>query len=255
MATGEESKVVNSLYPNWPQQTKLFPIYLLVFFTYTVNWMSSCLRQHQVWHTDLVPTACQLPAQRWPRLSTAHRAHVGKGDVSACAHAFEGRLCRRRSPGYRGGRQEKMGQKSEVLCAVSGSWHRKHMKRLMASELSWRRSSRLHTDHGAEKPSQPPGRCAGRTVSAGGSTSSFGCCPSEPSAFGLWIHPVLLDGGGDRGLAVMSHLPSLRTEFGNETLLWTQVLSQTRHPPTSSSKQNTMLVLAMAVEGWGVQSP
>ena len=40
---------------------------------------------------------------------------MGKGDVSACAHAFEGRLCRRRSPGYRGGRQEKMGQKSEVL--------------------------------------------------------------------------------------------------------------------------------------------
>ena len=178
----------------------------------------------------------------------------GKGDVSAWAHASEGRLCRR-SPGYRGGRGEKMGQKSEALCAVSGSWPRKHVRRLTASERLWRRSRQPHTDHGAGESSQPPGRRAGRTVSAGGSASCLGCCLSEPSAFGLWIHPAVLDGGVPVVWQWWATCPLWEQSSVMRIFTMDSSSEPDKVPTTSRSEPNTVLVLAMAAEGWGVQSP
>lgn len=43
---------------------------------------------------------------------------------------------------------------------------------------------------------------------------------SYTSAFGLWARPPLLSGGRGCCLAVMNHLPSLRTKFGNENLCY-----------------------------------
>ena len=64
------------------------------------------------------------------------------------------------------------GQKSELLGAVSGNWHRKHVKRPMASEQSWSRSSGPHTDHGARE-ARPAHRQVCHTVSALGSAVSL----------------------------------------------------------------------------------
>lgn len=142
--------------------------------------------------------------------------------VRACARGFWEALREGKSR-LRGSEEER--QRSELLGAVCRADTNRTPNAPEATHGFW--NSR-RAGPASLPPTQPPGlgkqnTHTGRHAAAvfvPGSASSPSCSRPEPSAFGLLTPSALLGGGVGPGLAMMSHLPSLRTKFSNENLCY-----------------------------------